>query len=311
MASEKASSQTIGFHQICPYIRLVQQIRAGDSYRLPSRIIYDHELIFVLDGGCMYEIDGKEYELGPGDLLLMKPNVRHRAYVRPNERFHYYAAHFDFAYLGERYDFSVDEIYINQDYRHSAEIPEVEALTERPGVTLAEPEFPFVLSAGGGALYARCFEDMYAAYRSRHYGYELTMRAAMLQIIAGMLRELTTEAGVQLRHPQRERVHQAIQYMREHYARHVEMSEIAEAVHLSAGRFRAIFREATGKSPLAYLTDIRMEKAKQLLLERKASISRIAERVGYAEPHYFSRLFKRAEGMSPRQYAESLGKSAP
>lgn len=306
MEPKKAARQTIGFRELAPYVRLVQHIAGDDRYRLPPRIIYDYELKFVLEGRCDYVIEGVHYAIGPGDMVILQPMVRHSCAVPPNGTFRYFAAHFDLIYMGDAYNFSVDDVYLSQDYVHSPFIPDDPELAERPVVSLAEVDFPCVVSTSDPVAYEALFRSLYAAFESGEYGRELSMRGDLLHILALLVRELSTPAGISIRHPQSERIGQAVQWMREHYRSQLQLGDIAASVHLSPSRFRALFKEATGQSPMEMLVSLRMDKAKELLLHSTLTVGQIADEVGYPDLHYFSRLFKRYEGLSPMQYAQSL-----
>ena len=76
---------------------------------------------------------------------------------------------------------------------------------------------------------------------------------------------------------------------------------------LSEYHFIHLFREYTGFSPHAYVTRLRLDKAKDLMVSTTMNISEIAFAVGYANPLYFSRLFKRHTGLSPSRFRTGAG----
>ena len=86
--------------------------------------------------------------------------------------------------------------------------------------------------------------------------------------------------------------------------REVCIEEYARRCYLSSGYFIHRFREYTGLSPLAYRTRIRMEKAAELLVLTHWSIAEVAETVGYTNPMYFSRLFRKYMGCTPSTYKQ-------
>ena len=65
-----------------------------------------------------------------------------------------------------------------------------------------------------------------------------------------------------------------------------------------------MFHEQTGTSPMRYLTDLRMSRARKLLADSSLTVREIAVRVGYPDPFHFSRSFKNAVGVSPAQFRE-------
>lgn len=304
---KKPLEQTIELNRLQPYVRLVQHIEAGDDYRLPPRIIYDHELLFVVEGRCEYIVDGETHMLQAGDLQFIQPHVRHSARVLPRERFRYYAVHFDYAFMGEAHAFSVDDVYVNQDYYGSDEIAVVEELTQRPVIRPGGVDFPLALATSGAFPYEAHFAAMLAAFRRGRFGDELIVQASLLHILGAAIGEWTDESGIDRNHPHGERIHVAISFMQRHYAEQLDLAAIAGAVHVSPSHFRALFKEATGLSPIACLTNIRMDQARRRLRENgDQSIAQVALQVGYPDLHYFSKLFKKLEGLSPRQYADSL-----
>ena len=77
---------------------------------------------------------------------------------------------------------------------------------------------------------------------------------------------------------------------------------VASNVNVSSNHFSAIFRKETGETFIDYLTRVRMENAKELLACTSMKTSEIGFEVGYRDPHYFSYIFKKTTGMSPKEY---------
>jgi AraC family transcriptional regulator of arabinose operon len=95
--------------------------------------------------------------------------------------------------------------------------------------------------------------------------------------------------------------------MRREYARRWRVPELAQLMGLSVQQFFRRFGQATGSSPMDWLRRERINHAKRLLAGTRDHISRIAEKVGYADPHYFSRDFKKLVGVAPREYRRREG----
>ena len=103
-------------------------------------------------------------------------------------------------------------------------------------------------------------------------------------------------------------VKNAEEYVKEHFAdQDLSVDEVCRKLNVSAAYFSTIFKKETGKTFVRYLTDYRMEKAVSMLMTGNEKTYVIAEKVGYAEPNYFSYVFKKQFGMSPSKYkAERL-----
>ena len=91
-------------------------------------------------------------------------------------------------------------------------------------------------------------------------------------------------------------------YLQEHLAEEVSLSVLAEQFHLNAQYISQLFKNEIGVGFLAYLTNIRMEKAKKLLLSTSLSVGEVAEQAGYGDYRVFTKVFKKMEGITPSQY---------
>ena len=91
-------------------------------------------------------------------------------------------------------------------------------------------------------------------------------------------------------------------YLQEHLAEEMSLSILAEQFHLNSQYISQLFKSEIGVGFLAYLTNIRMEKAKKLLLSSSLPIADVAEQSGYGDYRVFTKVFKKAEGITPSQY---------
>ncbi len=88
-------------------------------------------------------------------------------------------------------------------------------------------------------------------------------------------------------------------FMETHYRRSPSLGEIAAHVHLSPSRFSAVFRSATGQSPLRYLHELRLRRALVLVRDSDLTIAQIAAHLGFKTPQYFTRAFHVFAGQTP------------
>ena len=91
-------------------------------------------------------------------------------------------------------------------------------------------------------------------------------------------------------------------YLQEHLSEEISLSVLAEEFHLNAQYISQLFKSEIGVGFLAYLTSIRMEQAKKLLLSTDLSIAEVSERSGYGDYRVFTKVFKKSEGITPSQY---------
>ncbi len=101
----------------------------------------------------------------------------------------------------------------------------------------------------------------------------------------------------------RDVIRHAISYISSNYYNHdLSLKDVAEAVHLNPSYFSALFKESCGSSFKEYLNMVRIEASKQLLLNTDYTIIDIAVATGFEDQSYFSKVFKRYTGFTPRQY---------
>jgi AraC-like DNA-binding protein len=119
---------------------------------------------------------------------------------------------------------------------------------------------------------------------------------------------MTLLAADRRQSPRAEPVERAKTWIAEHLDHPLTVDGVAEVVGLSPSRLLVLFRESTGGGVIAYQTSLRMVRARQLLDGSTAPVSEIASHLGYSDPYYFSRIFRRVHGMSPSRYR---GRSRP
>lgn len=97
----------------------------------------------------------------------------------------------------------------------------------------------------------------------------------------------------------------ALSYIEQHYAGRITLGEIAAALYVTPQYLCRLFKKHTGQNLLEYLTEYRMEKAKQHLMDPRCNVSEVAALVGFNDPHYFSSTFKKFYGITPLEYRNS------
>ena len=115
-----------------------------------------------------------------------------------------------------------------------------------------------------------------------------------------VLREQNTEAPV---------ISRAKQFINEHQTEELSLEQVASAVHTSKFYFCKIFKKSTGINFTDYLSRVRTERAKNLLLNPNLRVSEIAYEDGFQSLTHFNRVFKRILGRSPTEYRERLARA--
>ncbi len=102
-------------------------------------------------------------------------------------------------------------------------------------------------------------------------------------------------------------IRKAQEYIDNHFQKDMSLDDISRELNISPYYFSRLFKEETGENFVEYVTGRRIERAKHLLKNPDKSIKEICAEVGYSDPNYFSRIFKKYQGVSPTEYKENVG----
>lgn len=197
--------------------------------------------------------------------------------------------------------------YLDRFARRTAELDEREAKLEALGLVLALVEvgvkhFATRSSASGGenasggaAAVGRLGEWVAALHPIRS-------PASVAEWLAEPIRNFNWELDSWLAAKNDGVLEKTLDYIERHYAGDCTIHDAARHVHLSVSYFSFQFKKETGETFTNFLTKFRMEKAQILLSNTKMKIADIAEAVGYADPNYFTTVFRHTCGCSPSEY---------
>ena len=101
-------------------------------------------------------------------------------------------------------------------------------------------------------------------------------------------------------------IEKAKSYIRDSYRKDISLDEVSREVDISPYYFSKLFKQETGGNFIEYLTEVRLRNARELLKDSQLSIKEICGESGYSDPNYFSRIFKKYEGVTPSEFRERL-----
>jgi two-component system response regulator YesN len=155
-------------------------------------------------------------------------------------------------------------------------------------------------------ILARFMEELGAKPDKPYYAYQMTsytqLRSEVQRILHGVRRsatEMQEQAGQDL-------FARMKSFVLLHAHREISLDLIAEHFQISPFYVSRLFKEKFGTNYVDFLTDCRLEKAKELMTDEKKSLKEIAYEVGYHDPNYFSRVFKKSSGMAATEYRKEL-----
>jgi AraC-like DNA-binding protein len=270
------------------------------AYHVPMRVIYDYEMIFMVDGVLNVIEDGKEYRLEKNDLHIMPPYIEHRHYIKNGEFCYYHNLHFDFLY-----DSANPEIDIINDYGRFCNKGLEHAVTNQRLMSRRAPclegfENARKLNIANSLRLVNILFNIEKLYAAEGFG--LKAKSKFIEAVDEI--KTNIEGNADSLSQSRALVADFIDGALSKYDSVINISDFAADNCVSENYFRRIFKENTAKSPHQYVIDVRIDHAKELLLSRKYSIKQVSVIVGYPDTHYFSRLFKKKTGYAPIEYIQ-------
>lgn len=239
------------------------------------------ELLHVVSGAVDEHMCGRRFEARPGDTLMIPSEVQHRDAFDPAVGVEVVLCVIDWAREREYF-----------------ELVDNDALLALPPQCKAE--------------LASHFDSLRGDLSGAGLADKLVARCRLLTILLLALRETLrmrrpkvegqAPTGKQRR---QDLMEEAKAYLRRRYTDCVSLDEVASALHVSGYYLSHVFSQESNFSLFAYLTALRMEKAKALLTEGDLNVSEVALAVGYQNPKYFSKAFRKQCGCPPTEYAAS------
>jgi len=245
------------------------------------------QLVIVLSGTGRYKVGDAIYSIKEGDILIVNPTEWHTSL--PVE---------------------------------STEVPTREMIIGFSEIQLQGYERNFLPFSGDGhvmhttgevrqKLFKIC-ASMEAENSVDKHGRYYMMKAYLMQLLVLLIREQAEPVKEYQSFAfetinKKYVVEQILNYFEDHYSEKVSLDRIAENMYLSPFYISKIFKSETGDTPIRHLINIRLEKARELLLEEKTrSIQEVAAEVGYEDAYHFSKLYKKHFGISPSQTRRSV-----
>ena len=150
------------------------------------------------------------------------------------------------------------------------------------------------------------FEEMIEETLSKRPNYEVLCISKLLYLFSLIQRDDAETNNSYSRNWKG--IAQAVQHMNRYCDQNLQLGDYAAMCHMSKYHFLRVFKAVTGTTPLEYRNAIRIDHAKELLGNGNFSISEISESLGYSSLAYFSATFKKATGLSPKEYCANGAK---
>lgn len=162
-----------------------------------------------------------------------------------------------------------------------------------------------VFSCGFVPEYKHLFRAMIVELQMCRENYSEMLEMYLKQIFIRLQRYVNGSTKTDNSHTIEE-IEKAVSYFNEHYSENISIDDYAKQNHVSVSWFIRNFKLYIGSTPMQYILSKRIYNAEALLQNTQYNISEIAQIVGYDNPLYFSRIFKKIKGVSPSEYRKNI-----
>ena len=252
----------------CGTYRL-KTVKRLPTWRPKGRL--DYQLLYIVSGKGHFYFHGEDRVVYAGRMVLIQPRQEQR-----------------YEYFGE----DKPEVY----WVHFTG-SDVKNILRSYNIPMDDPIF----YSGASSTYSYLFKEMIHELQNCKTGYEDLLTMYLRQIFLLVQRTRQEERPTVSTYIQEE-MEFARRYFNEHYNEPISIQEYAESRNMSVCYFQRNFKQIVKHTPMQYLLTIRVNNAASLLETTDYSMAEIAAIVGYEDPLYFSRLFRKIKGVSPRDY---------
>lgn len=246
------------------------------TYRPRGRI--DYQLLYVASGQAHFWFQGKEKIVPAGHMVIYYPKETQNYVYYGKDQTEVYWVHF----TGNN----------------------VKNILRRNGIT----DNTHIIYSGTSLEYSRIFKQMILELQQCQTDYEEMLSMLLQQIFIALHRQMTKERKIKNEYLETE-MELATQYFNANYNTAISVEDYATSRGMSISWFIRSFKQYTGSTPMQYIVSLRITNAQVLLETTSYNIKEIGLIVGYDNPLYFSRIFSKQKGVSPKEYRKQLNLS--
>ena len=267
-------------------VKTIERIHDTTWSMEPNRHEY-YEMVYIKRGNAVFEISGYPAEIGPNDIIIIKPNQFHKFTVKSEPGCEFivlnfkFVNKFDMQFSGVSLEFFLDFVSGKESGAFiRLKVSQKNEIINLLNRILKEKENPDI-------------------------GSELLNYLLVMELFVLISRALKMEWENSIKNKSsklKELIQVAVSYIDNNYERDISLKDIAQYVFLSTSYFTRAFKEEVGISPINYLLKTRIERSKELLKDSTLKISDIALNVGFSNQQRFNDIFKKNVKMTPLKY---------
>jgi AraC-like DNA-binding protein len=264
------------FESAIPSFSFIINRYCDENYYISPHAHNFHNFMFIESGEGVCILENKEVPISKHMLIYIPPGQSYGYYSSKTNLMHAFGVNFNLASVSLE-----DGAWILKDieslpFEHITHIHDCEPLV-------------------------KYFTALASNWNDSKVNYNMKCRNIFLNILLEVSKQINKSRD---NYKIYKTVESAIAFIRKHYMENITLDAICNKVNLTPSYFGKLFKEYTDKTPFEYLQFVRIEKAEELLVLGH-SITAASEAVGFNDPFYFSKVFKKLKGVCPRDYMKN------
>ena len=264
----------------------------------------DNIVIYIQSGRCLISYENEEYQLNQGDIFFIPANHMYKRYP-------------------------IDNLMCTMTYIHfslSNELEQLELHEVAKRISDSKEKIDNQLLDGVNVLWNQSAIYLKNKYSLKKHGdsfrqlNDIRLISIRRQLMCGLqssiilcgilstlsqntIEEVSSESYISSTPKVPDNLKKAIRYIRDHYTEPISLDDLASHCNVSKRQLIRYFKAAFNKTPITYVTEYKISRAKELLYtQRQLTIGEISDELGFDNQHYFTRVFSKLTGETPSQY---------
>ncbi|MBI9008518.1 MAG: AraC family transcriptional regulator [Tenericutes bacterium] len=282
--------------EINPYVRFAMHHVYLEGYYI-SRQIWDHEIIYIEEGSMKITIDGKLYIVKKDDVIILRPGVPHIIEWN-NEDCKQPHVHFDFFEQENSSEVGVslrnpsqmnyiEKNYFREDYLSKNSI-----------------DLPYVFHLKQSRIVKTLIYKIIDEYEYKFQNYQIVLKGLLIQLFAYILRDYRL-GQIKNHHVNVGLLDELVEYMVENSENSLTLDDFVDFSGIGKWELNHVFKEGYLITPMRYYNNLRLSKAKNLIMFSGLSIKQVAYKMNFDSPQTFSRWFKNLDEHPPVFYKQN------
>ncbi|HIW73449.1 MAG TPA: AraC family transcriptional regulator [Firmicutes bacterium] len=271
-----------------PLIIIEEHVLHG-PYNPGPHTHHNLEISCVLQGNGRYEIAAHEYDLQPGDIVILNNTEPHGLFVPEGVILRHLVIHFDPSFIWNSLSNAMDYNFLLVFFERGERFSNV--------LDRGNPATPHIFTL---------LQEMRQEFEERRVCYELMIKIKLQTVFAEIIRNYDyvdlKKASKPLPEEDISQLNAVLSYIDEHLDADIRLADLAAIVHVSPAYFSTLFKRFNGVSPVEYIVHKRVQRAIELIRTTSQNLTEIAMACGFNNGTNFYKAFRRVTGRTPASY---------